>query len=96
MTMTMCAKGVAKLVEECGELQQVLGKRLAYWGTDDHPDGTDLSVRMTEELGDVLAALRFVSSKFGVLGAVQRRATAKEELFWTWDRQDGNNEHAAL
>ena len=51
--MTMTAAGVAKLIEECGELQQVLGKRLAMWDQPEHWDGTNLNDRLIEEMGDV-------------------------------------------
>lgn len=55
--MTMAAAGVAKLIEECGELQQVLGKKLAWWDTDEpHWDGTILRDRLVEEMGALIAA----------------------------------------
>lgn len=87
----MAAKGVGKLIEECGELQQVLGKRIAYWSTDVHPDGSDLSVRMTEEMGDVLAALWLVADKFGLAAAMHDRADRKLSLFEQWDAEPDNN-----
>src|SRR4051794_29113503 len=52
--------GLAKLVEELGELQQVLGKLMAYPGGD-HPDGgPPLEIRVMTEAGDVMAALDFL------------------------------------
>lgn len=92
--MTMAAKGVAKLIEECGELQQVLGKRLAWWNTDEpHWDGSDLNDRMAEEIGDVMAACEFVASMFGIRGEVELRRCEKLALFARWHLDDGNNEH---
>lgn len=49
----MPAKGLAKLIEECGELQQIAGKKLAYYTTDEHPDGQGpLSTRLEDEIAD--------------------------------------------
>lgn len=51
--------GVSKLVEETGELQQVLGKLMGSRGDIDHWSG-NLRDKLHEELGDVLAACRFL------------------------------------
>jgi len=77
--MVMTFKGLAKLVEEIGELSQVVGKKIAYTdGT--HPDGKgDLNSRMQEEIGDVIAAVRFVSEKLE-LDAIAIGANAEYEL----------------
>ena len=91
--MTMAAAGVAKLIEECGELQQVLGKKLAMWDQDEHWDGTNLRTRMVEEMGDVLAAIRFVADQFGLSWAdVLARDAHKRALFETWHAQIDNND----
>jgi hypothetical protein len=50
--------GTSKLIEEMGELQQVLGKLIATAGATDHWSG-DLRKMLVEELGDVSAAVRF-------------------------------------
>jgi hypothetical protein len=50
--------GTSKLIEEMGELQQVLGKLIAIAGATDHWSG-DLRKMLVEELGDVSAAVRF-------------------------------------
>lgn len=53
--------GIAKLMEEMGELQAVLGKLMAY-PDGKHPDmryATPLLQRLREELADVLAATQF-------------------------------------
>lgn len=91
--MTMCAAGVAKLIEECGELQQVLGKRLAVWDQDEHWDGSNLRDRMAEEMGDVLAAIEFVSSMFGIHRETLDRKAEKLQLFVDWHLIDDNNQH---
>ena len=53
--------GLSKLIEECGEVQQVAGKLLAMGGATEHWDGTDLRERLTDEIADLRAALRFVA-----------------------------------
>lgn len=93
--MPMTAAGVPKLIEECGELTQILGKKLAYWHTDEHPDGAGLiSKRIVEEMGDVLAAIKFVAGQLGLdWGAIVERSHRKEDLFMLWNAQPDNNEH---
>lgn len=94
--MPMTANGYAKLIEECGELQQVAGKRLAYFYTDEHPDGAGpLTTRIEAEMGDVLAAMRFVAEVNGLRwDNVLTRADMKHDLFNRWHDQRDNNEHA--
>lgn len=84
--MAMAHKGLAKLAEELGELQQVVGKMLAF-PEGDHPDGgPPLLRRFEEEAGDVLAALTFSSSKLGADEIeVYSRAEIKLTLFQEWD-----------
>lgn len=93
--MTMAAAGVAKLIEEMGELHQVLGKKLAWWDTDEpHWDGSVLNERMEDEMGDVLAAIWFVADQLGLnkvrIGARER---AKTMLFGDWEDMLDNNDH---
>lgn len=85
MDMTMALNGLAKLAEELGELQQVVGKMMAY-GTGEHPDGTEsLLARFEEESADVAAALTFVGQTHGANGdAVKRRAAMKLARFQAW------------
>lgn len=92
--MTMTAAGIAKLLEECGELQkelgelvQVLSKKLAYFHTDEHPDGAgSLQLRIQDEMADVQASIDFVSQKLGLdpVALASRRAR-KLRLFESWD-----------
>ena len=91
--MTMTAAGVAKLIEECGELVQICGKKLAMWDQDEHWDGTNLRDRMIEEMGDVQAAILFVAEQIDALDEVTARTLAKHDLFWTWQAEIGNNDH---
>lgn len=92
----MTAKGLAKLIEECGELQQVAGKKLAYFNTDDHPDGSLLSLRMQDEIADVIAAARFVARKFNLdCEEIEARIGRKFRLFERWDADPTNHADAA-
>jgi NTP pyrophosphatase (non-canonical NTP hydrolase) len=89
--MAMALKGLAKLAEELGELQAVVGKKMAYFDTDVHPDGAgSLAERMQDEMGDVMAAMRFVANEFDLDDkAVLNRASVKLELYEQW-RDDPN------
>lgn len=51
--------GTSKLLEEMGELSQVLGKLIGSHGETAHYDGSDLRERLVEEIGDLRAALSF-------------------------------------
>lgn len=53
--------GVSKLVEETGELLQVIGKLMATGDSPEHWSGADLRQEFVIELADVHAALSFVS-----------------------------------
>ncbi len=90
--MPMTANGLAKLLEELGELAQVAAKRLAYFHTSTHPDGAgDLSERMEAEMADVAAACAFVQQQFGLNGrAIENRACIKLALFQRWHADQGN------
>jgi hypothetical protein len=53
--------GLAKLVEECGEVVQVVGKLMMTHGSPAHWSG-DLRAQLIEELGDLDAAIDFVAA----------------------------------
>lgn len=82
--------GVSKLIEEMGEVQQVLGKLLGTNGEAEHWDGTNLYERLEDELGDLLAAIEFFTNANPVLDyrAIEVRATAKCALFYRWHGGD--------
>jgi NTP pyrophosphatase (non-canonical NTP hydrolase) len=79
--------GLAKLTEELGELQQVVGKMLnlnedqdIYW------DGTSMRTRLIEEMGDVLASITFVTGKLELTERdIHERRCLKLNLYRLWD-----------
>jgi hypothetical protein len=78
--------GVSKLIEEMGELQQVLGKLIAIAGATVHWSG-DLRTMLVEELGDVSAAVRFFATQnltADELLAVLARSEKKLARFREW------------
>ena len=77
--------GLSKLIEEAGEVTQVAGKLLGTNGAAQHWDGSNLRERLVEEMGDMLAAVRFVANHNELdYGAILARETAKYELFCQW------------
>lgn len=86
--MALVYNGLAKLAEELGELQQVVGKKLAY-PCGPHPDGGgNLDARMAEEMADVSAAMVMVANKLGLDRAqIAQRIDAKLALFIEWDSE---------
>lgn len=85
--MAMALDGLAKLTEELGELQQVVGKLLAY-PAGEHPDGKGpLHERLVDEIADVHAALVFAQEKLELpVSKIRERAEKKLHLFHFWDR----------
>ena len=94
--MPMTANGLAKLLEELGELSQVAAKKLAYFHTDNHPDGAgSLKKRMEAEMGDVMGAIDFVTLTMDLDGrAIARRACEKLNTFQRWHRDPDNGSEA--
>jgi NTP pyrophosphatase (non-canonical NTP hydrolase) len=79
--------GTSKLLEEMGELQQVLGKLIATAGETKHWEGKDLKERLIEELADVQGAIRFFQIKNlsnASVEAIDKRAEEKFHLFRKW------------
>lgn len=90
--MAMSHNGLVKLSEECAEVVQVAQKMIAYpqlqLSSGLHPDGTCLRDRLEEELGDVYAAIWFITEKLKPNEAViQKRAAHKLALFRQWDTE---------
>lgn len=82
--------GTSKLIEEMGELQQVLGKLLGSHGEIAHYDGSNLRERLIEEIADLRAALTFFEdNNFTVEEESQRvlRSRQKLVLFNKWQKE---------
>lgn len=80
--------GASKLLEEMGELTQVLGKLIATHGRTDHWSG-DLRAMLVDEMADVLAAISFFRSHnltADEMMQMSERCAAKRELFEGWHR----------
>lgn len=89
----MTANGLAKLIEECGELIQVAGKKLACPDSDEHWDGAGLlSTRLEDEIADVMAACQFVIETHMLDGRhkISERKTRKLMLFREWHAQQND------
>jgi NTP pyrophosphatase (non-canonical NTP hydrolase) len=77
--------GLSKLIEECGEVIQVAGKLLGANGDPNHWDGSDLRLRLQEELADLTAAIQFVEHRNDLDGGViWDRTHSKLRKFDTW------------
>lgn len=78
--------GTSKLLEESGELIQVLGKLMAIHGKTEHWSG-DLRLKIVEELADVAAAHAFFM-EMNLTGeevlALGERVEKKRLLFRQW------------
>ncbi len=82
--------GTSKLTEECGELLQVIGKLMGTGGHERHWDGSDLRVRIQEEMGDVIASCYFVMKHCQLDPiAVARRVSEKLASYEEW-REKGD------
>lgn len=78
--------GLAKLAEESAEVIQVITKLLATDGDPNHWSGDNLARRLEQEMGDLRAALVFVSRHCEELDAVVigGRVEEKLTLFEEW------------
>lgn len=85
--------GLAKLMEEMGELQQVLGKIMACEGTDAiYWDGSSLVPQLIEEMGDVMAAMIFFRNVNSLVDgdAIVDRYRMKYQKFMYWHGEHSN------
>lgn len=79
--------GLAKVAEEAGEVIQVIGKLMAF--PDGHyPDGTDLTWALTNELGDLKAAIEYAVKENGLQEPVRERMAEKRGRFRRWHREE--------
>ena len=79
--------GISKLVEEAGEVVQVGGKLLGTDGVEDHWDGSNLRLRLEDEIADLLAAITFVTQENNLDDPrIQERMMGKLLQFHEWHR----------
>lgn len=77
--------GLSKLIEEAGEVTQVCGKLLATGGNPEHWDGSNLRLRLEEEIADLTAACDFVRQVNGLdQERIASRVQEKLALFKKW------------
>jgi NTP pyrophosphatase (non-canonical NTP hydrolase) len=80
--------GLSKLIEECGEVIQVAGKIIGASGAEEHWDGSNLPQRLLEELGDLQAAIFFITAHYDhtlACAKVRVRAIEKFTKFEEWN-----------
>lgn len=85
--------GLAKTIEEYGELGQVFGKIMSCGGNPIYPWGNvDLAAKLDEEISDLMACLIFLSLKCEYVNSeyVAERTARKMKLFEAW--ADGRTE----
>lgn len=85
--------GLAKLIEECGEKLQIVGKLMQRGGRTDHWSG-DLKPMAEDEIGDMIAAAQtFVELNADRLDVakIERRIAMKRETFRGWHRDNLGN-----
>lgn len=103
--------GLSKLIEECGEagdvlpelilqkllgrVQQVAGKIIGNEGRRDHWDGSNLNVRLADELDDLEAAILFIRQHNPPLQRMSMRVSHKLNLFNKWHRETQAKRKAA-
>jgi len=81
--------GLTKIIEETGELNQVIGKLMGNRGETKHFDGSDLHEKLMEEMSDVWAALVFVSFHNNLdEEKMTQRIDEKISLFNEWHNQN--------
>lgn len=77
--------GLGKLVEEMGELNQVLGKLIGCHGENKHWNMGDMNAKLVEEIGDTLGAIKFFVHKNEIDNQkIQDRKILKFNKFCDW------------
>lgn len=84
--------GLAKIIEECGELIEVCAKIIGNGGSFEYYDGTELDARLAQELADVLAAIQYTRAhNIGLVAFsdyINKRKEDKFRLFQAWDQAE--------
>lgn len=81
--------GLSKLVEECGEVVQVIGKLMGSRGNDLHWNVPSLKAALEDEVADLLAACDYVMEKCWLnIEHITTRRQRKLETYRTWHKED--------
>jgi len=87
-TYTMGCKvwpGLAKLVEESGEVGQIAGKIMAVFGSATYYDGTNLEAELEKELADLQASITFLIAERKLdVAAIENRKQEKLLKYYRW------------
>ena len=84
---SMVWPGIGKLLEEMGEVAQMASKLVSTDGQDAYWDGTNLREELCGEIGDLLAAIAFLSNENHLDTAlIQARMDRKLTLFEKWHK----------
>jgi len=78
-------RGIGKVIEECGEVLQLLGKAIPF-PTGDHPDGQgEVRSRLEAEIADLYAAMDyFIETNHLDPEVIDGRYVQKLEQFRAW------------
>ena len=76
-------KGLVKLSEECGELIQIVAKKMNSMHSDRHPNGRDsIKVKLEHEMADVISSITYSSVKLKLdISNIQRLAQERINSF---------------
>lgn len=91
----MQQNGLAKLVEECGEVLQIAGKMIQYPELQmdlytTHPDGSHLRTKLERELADLEASIDYVMMTLKLnRGEMYKRSRQKLMLYQQWAANNG-------
>jgi NTP pyrophosphatase (non-canonical NTP hydrolase) len=89
--------GLAKLMEECGEVIQAGAKIIAVNGADVHwQNDLSLTGQLEDEIADVAAAIAFITETnpgFNI-GRINARAARKISLFRSWHTAETDHSNA--
>lgn len=77
--------GLAKVVEEAGEITQVAGKIMACFGQDTYYGGEDLRGHLQEEAADLIASLTYLIEENKLdKKAISKRVRKKLAKYYQW------------
>lgn len=77
------------MVEEAGEILQMLGKLMGSRGDDIHWNVRSLKANIEDEIADLMAACKFVIEMCHLrVEHIETRMQRKLELFRQWHKED--------